>query len=37
MSMSTEGLSLSAEHDMEEVQGLLNDGDESDLEEEVCQ
>ena len=37
MSMSTEELSSSAEHDMEEVQRLLNDGDESDLEEEVRQ
>ena len=37
MSMSTEELSSSAEHDMEEVQRLLNEGDESDLEEEVRQ
>ena len=37
ISMSTEELSSPAEHDMEEVQRLLNDGDESDLEEEVHQ
>ncbi|KAI9454440.1 hypothetical protein F5148DRAFT_1288636 [Russula earlei] len=33
MSMSTEELSSLAKCNMEEVQGLLNDGDESDLEE----
>jgi hypothetical protein len=37
MLMSTKELSLSAEHNMEEVQGLLNNGDESDLKEEVHQ